>query len=99
MSYDLHGTWDGKTGQHSALYQSAADNSQLNVDSCVNAWLNAGASPSKLVVGIGLYGRTFTLSDVNRNGIGAPISGAGRPGESTEEGGILSYQEVGANSQ
>ena len=41
-----------------------------------------------------LYGRGFTLADNNNNGIGAPVSGAGRAGPFSREAGTLAYYEV-----
>ena len=49
--------------------------------------------PSKLILGIGLYGRSFTLAG-SQTGIGAPAKGAGDPGTYTREGGFLAYNEV-----
>lgn len=92
MTYDLHGSWDPITGLNSPLY--SANPNALSVDSCVNAWLKAGARPEKLIVGIPLYGRTFTLSNTKKNGIGAAASGAGKQGEYSREPGYLSFLEV-----
>lgn len=47
-------------------------------DYAVNYWLDKGADPSKLVLGMGLYGRGFILSNPANNGFYAsanqPIS-------------------------
>lgn len=95
MSYDLHGSYEGKTGQNAPLYASSVDTSyQLNQDACVKAWLKAGASPQKLFLGVGFYGRSYTLSDPSNNKLGAPASGAGTPGNYSGEGGMLTYLEV-----
>lgn len=95
MSYDYHGAYDGVTGQNSPLYASNVDtNLQLNQDASISAWIRAGASPQKLLMGIALYGRSFTLSNSNNNKVGSPTSGAGTVGPYTGESGILSYLEV-----
>lgn len=95
MSYDLHGSYEGKTGQNAPLYASSVDTSnQLNQDACVKAWLQAGASPQKLFLGVGFYGRSYTLSNPSNNKVGAPTSGAGTPGKYSQEGGMLTYLEV-----
>lgn len=60
----------------------------------VNAWISRGADPSKLVLGIGAYGRSFTLSNPTAITVGSPISGAGNAGTYTQEGGVLGYLEV-----
>lgn len=95
MSYDYHGAYDMVTGQTSPLYASNVDtNRQLNQDSSINAWISAGASPEKLLMGVALYGRSFTLSNVNNYKVGAPSSGPGSAGPYTLESGTLSYLEV-----
>lgn len=100
MSYDYHGDYDGVTGQNSPLYASSVDtNLQLNQDASINAWIRAGASPQKLLLGVALYGRSFTLSNVNNNKVGSPTSGPGVAGPYTLESGILSYLEVKTNFQ
>lgn len=95
MSYDYHGAYDGVTGQTSPLYASNVDtNYQLNQDASISAWISAGASPQKLLMGVALYGRSFTLSNVNNNKVGSPTSGPGSAGPYTLESGTLSYLEV-----
>ena len=43
---------------------------------------------------MGLYGRSFTLSNPSNHGVGAPTRGAGDSGQFTGEKGSLSYYEV-----
>jgi hypothetical protein len=35
----------------------------------VNYWLAGGLAPSKLILGIPLYGQSFTLASANANGL------------------------------
>lgn len=93
MTYDLHGSWDGKTGINAPLYARSDDNQQLSVDAAVNYWLNNGCPREKLIVGVPLYGRSFTLNDPQNNGINAPAS-AGQAGQFVPEGGFLGYNEI-----
>ena len=102
MTYDLHGSWDQKTGIHAALYAHPTETTsyqrQLNVDSCVQYWLTQGTPREKLIVGIPMYGRTMTLSNPTQNGIGASISGPGLAGKYTnQETGFLGYNEICEN--
>ncbi|KAH3871503.1 hypothetical protein DPMN_034706 [Dreissena polymorpha] len=53
-----------------------------------------GAPKHKLLAGIGLYGRSFTLQTPANNGFGAATIGAGRAGIYTREPGFLSFYEV-----
>ncbi|XP_056017877.1 chitotriosidase-1-like [Ostrea edulis] len=97
MSYDLHGSWEATTGHHSALFGRAGEvgtAAYMNVDYAVNYWINLGAPPEKLVLGIGLYGRSFTLASFSNTGVGASAVGAGSPGTYTGEAGLLAYYEV-----
>lgn len=61
----------------------------------VKGWIEKGADPAKLVLGIGEYGRSFTLSSTSNTGVGASSSGAGTSGPYTQEAGMLGYNEVG----
>nr|CAI5844034.1 unnamed protein product [Callosobruchus analis] len=98
MSYDLHGSWDKVTGQNAPLYPSLVDSTpaskNLNILSCVEAWVSRGASRSKLNLGLAFYGRSFTLSNPNNNGLGAPTTGPGLPGRYSGESGMLTYYEI-----
>ena len=50
--------------------------------------------PSKIVMGFGFYGRSFTLADPSCNTPGCPFSGPSNPGPCTDTGGILGYYEI-----
>ena len=52
-------------------------NRELTQDWSVRYWISNGCSPSKLVMGLALYGRTFRLANSNSNQIGAPTLGPG----------------------
>lgn len=63
-------------------------------DASVTLWLNNGAIASKLLLGIGAYGKSFTLTSTDNVGTGASVSGAGSAGTYTQEAGTLAYYEV-----
>lgn len=84
MGYDLHGSWNDKTGIHGALFSSALDPTASNVDASVTFLLNKNVARSKLILGIAAYGISFRLLNSNINGVGAPASG----------GGALNYNEI-----
>ncbi|XP_053339252.1 acidic mammalian chitinase-like [Clarias gariepinus] len=97
MTYDMYGSWDSFTGECSPLYRDSFDSGDyiyLNVDYAMNYWKNNGAPAEKLIVGFPTYGNTFTLKNPANHGIGAPISGAGTPGQYTQEAGALAYFEI-----
>ena len=57
-------------------------------------WVSAGLPPSKLVVGLPTYGRSWSLSSSTNTSLGAPASGAGSAGVLTGEAGFLAYSEI-----
>ncbi|KAJ8924365.1 hypothetical protein NQ315_007161 [Exocentrus adspersus] len=98
MAYDIHASWDGVTGQNAPLYASSIDTTAsaklLNVNASISGWISRGADPQKLALGLGVYGRSFTLSNSAISGLGAPVSGAGNSGPYTLEAGMLGYNEI-----
>ncbi|XP_043277380.1 acidic mammalian chitinase-like [Venturia canescens] len=97
LTYDLHGNWDSRTGLIAPLYQGSTDSAydrEITVDASIKYWLSKGVSTEKLILGVPSYGQTFTLSDVNRNGVGAPTKGPGEPGPYTGNAGTLGYNEI-----
>ncbi|KAJ8519521.1 hypothetical protein ONZ45_g3508 [Pleurotus djamor] len=89
MTYDIHGSWDIKfnTGvlPHTAIPE---------VNAAVNMLLKAGVSLPKINLGIGFYGRSFTLANPSCNVAGCPMSGPGHVGPCTGGEGFLSYGEI-----
>jgi chitinase len=54
---------------------------------------------NKINLGLGFYGRSFTLDSPNCIDPGCPFTGPGVAGECTGQGGILSYAEIMAMQQ
>ncbi|KAL5785971.1 hypothetical protein ACOSQ2_008363 [Xanthoceras sorbifolium] len=82
MCFDYHGSWENFTGVQAALYGNISTSRGLG------SWIESGVTPKKLVMGLPLYGRTWTLQNPIVNGIGAPAVGVG-PGA-----GILTYSQI-----
>uniref|UniRef100_A0AAG5D9Z8 chitinase n=1 Tax=Anopheles atroparvus TaxID=41427 RepID=A0AAG5D9Z8_ANOAO len=97
MVYDMHGAWDDYCGINAPLYRGSADTTdvqlQLNVNASVHYWLAQGAPAEKLVLGIPLYGRSFTLANAANSQIGAATIGGGTAGPYTQQAGVLGYNE------
>jgi chitinase len=71
-----------------------AEQKTLNVDAAVDFWLSSGCPKEKLILGIPLYGRSFTLADVKKNGVGERAAGPGIIGSFVPESGFLPYNEI-----
>ncbi|XP_062550927.1 acidic mammalian chitinase-like isoform X2 [Armigeres subalbatus] len=98
MSYDMHGSWESKTGNNAPLYIGPQDDTpaqkQLNVNSSVSYWLQQMAPAKKIILGVAFYGRSFTLRSSSQNYVGAPTNGPGQAGQYTYESGFLGYNEI-----
>jgi len=97
MSYDYFGGWDQITGFNSPLYARPGDSNGrelFNMDYSSRYWVSGGCPSSKLILGMGTYGRSFTLTNAGNNGVGAPARGPGNAGTYTREAGFLSYYEI-----
>ncbi|XP_071952158.1 chitinase-3-like protein 1 [Antedon mediterranea] len=93
MSYDLHGSWESQTGHHSALFAPPGQDQTTTVSYAATMWSDGGVPGNKLMIGIGTYGRSFTLS-TSATGLGAPTNGGGTPGTYTGEAGFMAYYEI-----
>jgi len=54
-----------------------------------------GAPSRKIVMGMPLYGQSFTLENANNNGLNAKAPGPGQAGEFTKAAGFLAYYGAG----
>ncbi|CAG0900059.1 unnamed protein product [Darwinula stevensoni] len=98
MVYDMHGAWETFTHHNAPLYAHPNDQSgetkYFNANFSMNYWISLGAPRSKLVMGMPIYGRGFTLSNPAQNGFYADAPQAGIQGPYTREPGILGFNEV-----
>lgn len=80
MTYDLHGGWEPFTGHNAPLYPRSDEigyQRNLNIDAAIKYWKQNGADPTKLILGLASYGRSFTLSNQAQYNLGSPASGSG----------------------
>ncbi|KAL4877577.1 hypothetical protein BJY04DRAFT_230539 [Aspergillus karnatakaensis] len=98
MSYDIHGAWDGNSEWTSSVINPHTNLTEISAGLDL-LWRN-GIEPSKVLLGLGFYGRSFTLADTSCSTPGCEFatdndsSGGARPGECTRTGGILSDYEI-----
>ncbi|ENN70443.1 hypothetical protein YQE_12947, partial [Dendroctonus ponderosae] len=95
MTYDFHGHWDKITGHVAPLYYYPEDiYDYFNANFSINYWIEKGADPKKLVMGMPLYGQSFTLADSSNYALNDPSYGPGEAGEFTRAGGFLAFYEI-----
>jgi GH18 family chitinase len=90
MSYDIHGTWDS-TSKFTGPYIRPHTN-WTEISQGLDLLWRAGVTPDKVTLGLGWYGRSFTLTDetcVTPNGV-CMFSAGGDPGACTQSAGTLS---------
>ena len=64
MTYDYFGPWTYVVGHNAPLFhrkQAKFENSDLSVNASIMYWIQSGMDPKKILMGIAMYGRTFTL--------------------------------------
>lgn len=86
MNFDYHGAWSNFTGVNSALFDPK---SNISTHYGLGSWIRAGVPPSKLVMGLPLYGRTWMLEDPKVHGLGARAVG---PAAGTD--GTMDYDRI-----
>ncbi|XP_059056229.1 chitinase-3-like protein 1 [Achroia grisella] len=98
MTYDMYGAWNTVTGHNAPLHKGEGDEGAVKetlftVDVAIEYWLREGCPREKLVLGLPLYGRTFTLANANVNSVRAPSVGPGIGGPFTVTSGFMGYNE------
>lgn len=97
MAYDLHGSWEKFTGHVAPLHSrpdEEGDELHLNVEAVINRWIERGAAPQKINIGLVTYGRSFTLANPSVHDIGSPATGPGQIGQYVPESGDFAYAEL-----
>nr|WNT43924.1 chitinase 2 [Monochamus alternatus] len=95
MTYDFHGHWDKQTGHVAPLYYYPGDlYDYFNANFSINYWIEKGAPPKKLVMGMPLYGQSFSLADSGKRGLNEKSYGPGEAGDFTRAGGFLAFYEI-----
>ena len=92
MTYDFYGGWTKTAGNHAAP-RASSDTTQDGLDVAVKTMTGAGVPASKLVAGVGMYGRGFTGVAPAK---GQPFSGASHTGTYPAPEGAADYRELAA---
>ncbi|KAL3289218.1 hypothetical protein HHI36_003652 [Cryptolaemus montrouzieri] len=97
MSYDFHSPYY-QTGQNSPLYFTPKEGEwqrdNLNANSSMVHWIQYGATPEKMTMGCGFYGKAMILADPSKHDIMDPVATANSPGPYTDNIGTLGYNEI-----
>jgi chitinase len=94
MSYDIHGVWDAGNIHTGPFLRPHANLTEIE-DGLDLLW-RAGVEPNKVVLGLGWYGRSFTLANAAcnlPNGV-CTFAEGGNPGECTQSAGTLTNAEI-----
>jgi len=92
MTYDLHGTWDSTDKFIGPIVNSHTNLTEIKLTMDL-FWRN-DIKPAQITMGLGFYGRSFTLSDPTCSIPGCSFSGGGNPGNCTASAGTLSFAEI-----
>ncbi|KAJ5124284.1 uncharacterized protein N7515_008109 [Penicillium bovifimosum] len=92
MTYDIHGVWDGNIEQLGS-YAHAHTNLTEIEDGLKLLWRN-NINPERVNMGLGFYGRSFTMKDPNCMEAGCEFSEGGNGGNCTGTPGVLSAAEI-----
>ncbi|BBI32249.1 glycosyl hydrolase family 18 protein [Cohnella abietis] len=71
MTYDYHGSWEKNSNHNAPLYADPKDQGSTtsNIDSTVKTYVNAKVPSDKLVLGIPMYGRSWTNCGATNMGL------------------------------
>ncbi|KAF2820809.1 glycoside hydrolase [Ophiobolus disseminans] len=92
MSYDLHGTWDQGNKWTGAFLNSHTNLTEIDLALDL-LWRN-NVDPSKVVMGLAFYGRTFSVTSESCKIPGCTYQSGGQRGKCSREVGILLNSEI-----
>ncbi|KAJ6460467.1 hypothetical protein C8R47DRAFT_994030, partial [Mycena vitilis] len=92
MTYDLHGVWDSPADYIGSIVLAHTNLTQIEVN--IPKTTPVGIDPSKIVMGLGFYGRSFELSSADCSDPGCPFAGAAPAGPCSANAGTLMFSEI-----
>lgn len=92
MSYDLHGTWDKGNKWTGAFLNTHTNLTEIDLAMDL-IWRN-DINPNQVVLGLGFYGRSFSVSSPSCIEPGCTYESGGMKGKCSREVGILLNSEI-----
>ncbi|OHW97432.1 glycoside hydrolase family 18 protein [Colletotrichum incanum] len=92
MTYDIHGVWDS-TVKSIGAYAYAHTN-LTEIEMGLNLLWRNNINPERVVMGLGFYGRSFTMKDPGCMSAGCPFTSGADGGACTGTPGVLSAAEI-----
>ncbi|OAL43395.1 hypothetical protein IQ07DRAFT_593170 [Pyrenochaeta sp. DS3sAY3a] len=92
MTYDLHGSWDSPESYIGSFVY--AHTNKTEIDDALNLFWRNHVPANRINLGIGFYGRSYTLESADCSRPGCPFKSPGVAGSCTGEPGVLSYDEI-----
>ena len=75
MGYDYAGAWSNVAANQANIFASSEEpaTTPFMTDAAIDYYISNGVAPSRLIIGLPLYGRSFEATD----GLGKPFNGVG----------------------
>ncbi|KAI8944631.1 carbohydrate-binding module family 18 [Xylaria longipes] len=90
LTYDIHGSWDNQSdwiGPHVYAHTNLTE-----IEEGLNLLWRNNVPANKVNLGLGFYGRSYTLKDPDCGEPGCPFTGPGVAGACSGTAGYMSYQ-------
>ncbi|XP_050295014.1 acidic mammalian chitinase-like [Anthonomus grandis grandis] len=98
MAFDFCGAFDTVAAHNAPLFSSSKMGStfaEFSVNASINGWIERGASPSKLALGVPFFGANNVLTNANNHTPGSAATATGlSPGDYTASSGHWGYNEI-----
>ncbi|KAF7672440.1 glycoside hydrolase family 18 protein [Alternaria burnsii] len=92
MTYDIHGVWDASIDSLGPIAQAHTNLTEIKMGLEL-LWRN-NINPERVVLGLGFYGRSFTMKDPGCMTAGCEFSEGANGGACTGTPGVLSAAEI-----